>query len=145
MRLGERAAEHREVFGKDKSLAAVDGAPAGDDAVAGNLVLLHAEFGGAVLDEHVEFLERALVEQELDALPRRQLAAGVLRLDALFAAAEFGAVAPPFEGVQNVLHCFRPPQYLSGPDMFRDLAGVLTRPFPKRKPATGPIQRLGRQ
>jgi len=28
----------------------------------------HAEVGGAVLDEHVELLERALVEQQLDAL-----------------------------------------------------------------------------
>ena len=42
----------------------------------------HAEFVRAVLDEHVEFLERALVEQELDALARRQLAALVLRVDA---------------------------------------------------------------
>src|SRR4030088_695021 len=103
MRLRQRATEHGEVFGKDKRLAAVDGAPAGDDAVAGNLVLLHAEFGRAVLDEHVEFLERALVEQKLDALPRGQLAAGMLRLDAFFAASELGAGAPLFEGVQNIL------------------------------------------
>src|SRR6267154_6610870 len=98
MRLRQRAAEHGEVFGKDKSLAAVDRAPAGDDAVAGNLVLLHAEFGRAVLDEHVEFLERALVEQKLDALPRGQFPAGVLRLDALLAAAELCPGAELFEG-----------------------------------------------
>ena len=42
----------------------------------------------AVLDEHVELLEGALVEQQLDPLARRQLAARVLRGDALFAAAE---------------------------------------------------------
>ncbi|XUJ34502.1 hypothetical protein ACQ5SK_47595 [Bradyrhizobium japonicum] len=36
-----------------------------------------------MLDEHVELLERSLVEQELDALARGQLAAGVLRFDAL--------------------------------------------------------------
>ncbi len=70
----------------------------------GTFDLLHAEFGRAVLDEHVEFLERALVEQQFDALPRGQLAAGVLRLDALFAAAELGAGAPFFEGVQDILH-----------------------------------------
>src|SRR3981189_1416757 len=109
MRLRQRATEHGEVFGKDKRLAAVDGAPAGDDGGAWNLVLLHAEFGRAVLDEHVEFLERALVEQKLDALPRGQLAAGVLRLDAFFAASELGAGAPLFEGVQNVLHLFPAP------------------------------------
>jgi hypothetical protein len=100
----QRAAEHGKVLGEHKRLAAIHGAPAGDDAVARNLVLLHAEFGRAVLDEHVEFLERALVEQQLDALPRRQLAAGVLRLDALVAAAQFGAGAPFFEGVQDILH-----------------------------------------
>jgi hypothetical protein len=57
-----------------------------------------------VFDEHVEFLERTLVEQQLDALPRGQFSAGVLRLDALFAAAELGAGAPFFEGVQDILH-----------------------------------------
>mgnify|MGYP003290819990 CR=1 FL=1 len=45
-----------------------------------------------MLDEHVEFLERVLVEQKLDALAGGQLAAGVLRLDALLAAAEPGDV-----------------------------------------------------
>ncbi len=73
--------------------------PAGDDAVARHLGLLHAEFGRAVLDEHVEFLETALVEQEFDALPRGQLAAGVLCLDALFAtrpAARRRAALPGF-------------------------------------------------
>src|SRR5262249_15932041 len=66
------------------------------------------ELGRAVLDEHVEFLERALVEQKLDALARGQLAAGVLRLDALFAAAKPGTGAPLLKGVQDVLHLFPP-------------------------------------
>ena len=83
----QRAAEHGKILGEDEDRAAVDGAPAGDDAVAGDLRLLHAEFGGAVLDEHVELLERALVHQQLDALARGQFAALVLRLDALLAAA----------------------------------------------------------
>ena len=108
MGLGQRAAEHGEILGEHKGLAAVDGAPAGDDAVARHFGLFHAEFGRAVLDEHVEFLERALVEQQLDALPRGQLAAGVLRLDALFAAAELGAGAPFFEGVQDIFHLLPP-------------------------------------
>jgi hypothetical protein len=104
MGLGQRAAEHGKILGEHKRLAAIHRAPAGDDAIARDLVLLHAEFGRAVLDEHVELLERSLVEQQFDALPRRQLAAGVLRLDALFAAAELGAGAPVFEGVQDILH-----------------------------------------
>jgi hypothetical protein len=36
---------------------------------------------------HVVFLERALVEQHVEALARGQLALGVLRVDALLAAA----------------------------------------------------------
>jgi predicted Kef-type K+ transport protein len=39
-------------------------------------------------DEHVVFLERALVEQHLDPLARGQLALGVLAVDPLLAAAE---------------------------------------------------------
>ena len=70
----------------------------------GTFGLLHAELDRAVLDEHVELLERALVEQQFDALARGQLAAGVLRLDALLAAAEFCARAALFEGFEDVLH-----------------------------------------
>jgi hypothetical protein len=61
-----------------------------------------------VLNEHVEFLERSLVEQELDALTRGQLAAGVLRLDALLAAAALCAGTTVFQGVQDILPV-RPP------------------------------------
>ncbi len=82
MGLGERAAEHGEVLAEDEDQPAVDGAVAGDDAVAGDLLLVHAEVRAAVLDEHVPFLEAALVEQQLDALAGGELALGVLRLDA---------------------------------------------------------------
>ena len=48
--LGERAAEDGEVLGEDEDHAAVDRAPAGDDAVAGDLLaLVHAEIGAAML------------------------------------------------------------------------------------------------
>ena len=97
MRLRQRAAEHREILGEQKDRAAVDGAPAGDDAVAGDLLLLHAEIGGAMLDEHVELLERAFIEKNLDTLARGQLAALVLRVDAGLAAAHAGILAPPLE------------------------------------------------
>src|SRR6187401_3245432 len=94
MRFRQRAAEHGEVLGEDVGDAAVDGAPAGDHAVAGNLRLLHAEIDAAVLDIHVELLEGALVEQELKPLPRSELAAGMLGLDA-FQPAAFARPAPP--------------------------------------------------
>ena len=84
--LAQGAAEHGEVLGEDEDRAAVDRAPAGDHAVAGDLGLLHAEIGAAVLDEHVEFLERVVIEQQLDALARGELALGVLRRNALLAA-----------------------------------------------------------
>jgi hypothetical protein len=45
------------ILGEHKSLAAVDGAPSGDDAVARHLGFLHAEFHRAMFDEHVELLE----------------------------------------------------------------------------------------
>src|SRR3954469_25363166 len=140
MRLRQGAAEHGKILGEHERLAAVDGAPAGDDAVAGNLVLLHPEFGGAVLDEHVELLERALVEQKLDALARGQFAAGVLRLDALLAAAEFCARAAFFKRVQDVLH-ERPPR----PYMSATILAVLTGRPANQKPlwAAIPAGRVG--
>jgi hypothetical protein len=54
-----------------------------------------------VFDEHVELLEGAPVEQEFDALAGRELAAGVLRLDALLAAAAAGPGPPLFKPIQN--------------------------------------------
>ena len=70
----------------------------------GILLLLHAEVGRAVLDEHVELLERALVHQQLDALARGQLAALVLRVDSRLAAAGARSRAAFFELVQDVFH-----------------------------------------
>ena len=104
MRFRKRAAEHGEILGEDEDRAAVDRAPAGDDAVAGDLGLLHAEIGRAVLDIHVELLERAFVEEDLDALARGQLAACVLGGDARLAAAGARIGAAPLEFLQHVLH-----------------------------------------
>jgi hypothetical protein len=83
----KRSPEDREILGEDEHHPAVDPAPAGDHAVAGDALLRHAELGDRVLDEHVELLERALVEQQVDALAGGQLALGVLAGDPLGAAA----------------------------------------------------------
>ena len=104
MRLAQRAAEHGEILGENIDRAAVDGAPAGHHAVAGDLGRLHAEIVAAVLDEHVELLERIVVEQEFDALARGQLALGVLGRDALLAAAQAGAGAAAVEAGEDVFH-----------------------------------------
>ena len=104
MRFGERAAEDGEVLAEDEYEPAVDHAVAGDDAIARRAVVGHAEVVVAVLDEHVPFLERVLVQQKFDALAGRQLALGVLRGDALFAAAEPGAGTLGFELLDDVVH-----------------------------------------
>ena len=51
-------------------------------------------------DELVELLERAGIEQQIDALPGRELARRVLTLQTLTPAPE---LRPPFEIGQNVV------------------------------------------
>jgi hypothetical protein len=53
---------------------------AGDDAVARDDLRVHAEVAAAVRDELVDLLEGAGIEQQVDALARRQLALLVLLL-----------------------------------------------------------------
>ena len=101
---GGRTAEHREVLCEDIDHAAVDRAPAGDDAVAGELVLVGVEVRVSVFDEHVELLERIGIEKQLDALAGGQLAARMLRFDAGFTAAKAGAAAAFVEIVKDLFH-----------------------------------------
>ena len=79
--------KHGEVLREDVDQAAVDAAVAGDEAVAGDDLLVHAEIAAAVGDELVDLFEGALVEQQFDALAGGQLAFLVLALAALGAAA----------------------------------------------------------
>jgi hypothetical protein len=110
----QRAAEHREVLGEHVDDLAVDRAPAGDHAVAGDLLVLHAEVGAAVLDEHVELLEAVFVEEQVDALAGGQLALGVLGRDALFTAAGPGLLATTIQFLENMLHATKLPCSPSG-------------------------------
>ena len=104
MGFGQRAAEHGEILAEDIDHAAIDRAPAGDDAIAGDLGAVHAEIGAAVGDEHVVFLERAFVEQDVEALARGQLALGMLRVDARLPAAHARFLAAAFQFFQNFVH-----------------------------------------
>ena len=88
VRLGQRSAENREVLAEHENEPAVDRAVTGDDAVAQVALAVETEVGRAMSHERVELDERIRVEQQLQALARRQLAAFVLLLDALLAAAE---------------------------------------------------------
>ena len=90
--LAERAAEDREVLGEHAHLAAVDGAVAGDHAVAVRAVLLQPERRRAVPGQLVELDERALVEEQLDPLAGGLAALGVLLLDRLRRAGVDGLV-----------------------------------------------------
>jgi len=57
-----------------------------------------------VLDEHVPLFEGVVVQQQLDALARRELALGVLRIDALLPAAQARQGALLLQLLQDVLH-----------------------------------------
>src|SRR5690606_19104442 len=101
---GKRAAKNGEVLAENVDLAAVDGAPTGDDAIAWDLLLGHAEIRRAVRDEHVEFFERAFVKQHFDALARRQLALGVLGVDAAGTTAKARLGTPLLQLLEDRTH-----------------------------------------
>ena len=65
----------------------VDAAVPAHDAVAGHDLIGHAEVAAAVGDELVDFLERAGVEQQVDALARGKLARLALAAQPFFTAA----------------------------------------------------------
>src|SRR5207253_3562039 len=95
--LAERSAEHGEVLREYIEQAAVDRARPGYDSVARDFLVGHSEVGRVMLDEHVIFFEAAGIEQHAQPLARGQPALGMLRRDALFAAAHSGTFAPLFE------------------------------------------------
>jgi hypothetical protein len=67
----------------------VNGAVAGDHAIAGYDLFVHAKVVATMGDEHADFLEGTFVEQEVDALPCGEFAFFVLTGNAFFTAAEF--------------------------------------------------------
>src|SRR6202011_4208371 len=81
------SAKNREVLGEDEHQPSFDASVPGDEAVAVELLLGHAEIVRAVRNQPVGFLERTLVEQKLDALAGRHLALLMLPFAALLPAA----------------------------------------------------------
>ena len=97
---GERSAEDGEVLREGVDEAAIDAAVSGDDAVAGNDLIGHAEIAATVRDERVGFFEAVGIEQEGDAFAGRQLARLAVSAKAILASAGFGLAA----------HVRQPPQ-----------------------------------
>src|SRR5690606_15452912 len=97
MGLAQRAAEHGEILAEDVDHAAVDRAPAGYYAVAGDHRVGHAEIGRAVSDEHVVFFKAARIEQDVQAFAGRQLALAMLCVDALFPTPQAGFFTAPLQ------------------------------------------------
>ena len=81
MGLGQRAAEDGEVLGEQEDRAAVDGAVAGDHAVAQDPVVTEAEVVRPVGHQLVELDEAVGVAEQRHPLARGQLASLVLTRD----------------------------------------------------------------
>ena len=57
-----------------------------------------------MLDKHIVFFERAVIEQQFYALAGRKLAFGMLRINPLLPAAQTGFVAALLKFFQNMFH-----------------------------------------
>ena len=79
-------------------------APAGDESVAVDHLLLHAEIARAMPHQLVHLLEGAFIEQQIDALPRRKLAFLVLPRAAFLAASRLGRGVAAAQFLQSVRH-----------------------------------------
>gem|GEM_PF-5058313 len=101
--LREGAAEDGEVLAEEVDRPPVHARVPRDHAVPEDLLLLHAEVVATVRDEAVELDEGAFVDEEVDALARRQLALRVLRVDALLAAPEEGGLALLLQALEGGL------------------------------------------
>jgi hypothetical protein len=85
--LAQASAQDGEVLREDVDQAPVDRPPAGHDAVPGENLCLQPEIVAAMHDERIGFVERVLVEQQVEALAAGQLALLALGFCALRSAA----------------------------------------------------------
>ena len=111
VRFRDRAAQNGKVLAEDIDHAAIDGAPAGDNAITGVLRFLHVKIGAAVGDKHVEFFERAFVKQKVDPFTGAELALRVLGRDTAGPAAGAGDLAAVLKLLQDVFHCVPSPGF----------------------------------
>ena len=91
-------------LGEDINQTPIDRAGARHHAIAGDLLVGHAEFGAIMLDKHVELFKAAFVQQHVQTLARAQLALFMLGLDAGFAPAHAGRFTFRVELFQDGFH-----------------------------------------
>jgi hypothetical protein len=75
----------------------------GHDAVPENELLVQAELRGTVRDERIQLDERPGVEQQVEALARRELAPGVLAIDAGRSPTEQGLGSHALESIEALV------------------------------------------
>jgi len=90
IRLRQGTAKHGEVLRKHINQAALNAPVAGDEPIPVILLVGHAEVVAAMRHELVGFLERSLIEQEINSFPRRHFAFFVLPFPPLRSAAFLG-------------------------------------------------------
>ena len=100
--LRERPSEHREVLREDVHQPPMDAPVPGDETVAGNDLLVHAEIAAAVRHQLVQFFESVLIQQQFDALARAQFAFLVLPRAPLRPAPLLGGLMTAAKFVQAV-------------------------------------------
>ena len=103
VRLGERAAEDREVLCEGEDGAAVDAPRARHHAVTRDALGVHAEVVVLVDHEAIHLRERPLVEEDFESLAGRFLPRLVLALDPLRPARRVGGVVAAVEFLEAIL------------------------------------------
>ena len=75
-------------FGENIDQPTIDHPLAGDHTIARDFLFFHSEIGALMLNEHVIFFKRALIEQDLDTLARGEFALFMLALDTVCTSAK---------------------------------------------------------
>ena len=139
MHLTQRATVHGEVLGKCKHFSAVDGPVSGDNAVAGNDVLVHVKVSAAVFNKRINLLKTTIVKKEFKALTSRHFSTVVLSINAGLTTASLAASLPIAQVLESLVgarhqlpRCFdtlrRPYCLLFGETDERVSASPQTRP-----------------
>jgi len=89
IRLRERSTEYGEILREHVNQSPIHASKTRDKAVARRPLLLHPKIIATMGNEFIELLKRAFVEQQFDALARRELAGFVLAFAAIRAATRF--------------------------------------------------------